>query len=1003
MVPHKLTLRNFMCYRDDVPTLQFDGLNVVCLSGANGAGKSALLDAITWALWGKARAKSDDELIALGQDEMEVDLEFSLGNDMYRVVRRRTKGKRGQSIVDFQMSEEGGAWRRISGDSVRDTDAQIEATLHMGYDTFVNSAFLLQGRADEFTTRKPSERKQVLANILGLDAYEELETRAKERRAKFEIEIHRVDALIESCEQRVGMRPFLEQDLAQAQDLADAAQRQFAEQETMVQALREEVGRLHRVREERIARDQQRTARVLDLEQLRQDVVHDEEQVQRAEAIIARQDEIAAGAAELARIEAQLEEFDRLREEAIKLNDRLKTADRAIEQARGQLELERRGEAAEVDRLRALADEHDIIAAELRSMEHEVVRFEGLRLEQEQYKQQAADLEQRARTIARYQREQGTLRTELERIERARDLERIAQTLPTLEHDMTTVQTQLRALDALEKQRPLLNGRVRDAVGEQRVQQSSCERLKLEGGELTRTIEQLMAGELACPACGQPVAGDARDRMLVDYRERRETMRATYRDANARVGELESVIQQANEELVLVDAAATERIVHQDRLAELKSEVSQAKKAAADIAQLDISGNTADKVTTQLAYVEEELAKLGDPDALERELVDARSILDRLEQHLRDELRLETARAGLKERLRTTQEAAQALPEAVARLAGIDDRLVREDYAHDERAERTLAQTGLNAVKEQGYSSLAHTELRGQRDEHKHWPQEVLALGQALEQVDRARRALASGRARSERLVRDIADDDLALTAMDQDLRGQRASEGALEEGERKLRTLRYQQQEAQQRLGQARQSVQECEREAELLAGYRMERVAFDEQRSIYDDLAQAWGKKGIQAMLIETAIPELEQVANDLLGRMTANQMHLMIDTQRDSKKGDTIETLDIRIADTLGTRDYTLFSGGEAFRVNFALRVALSRLLARRANASLKTLVIDEGFGSQDMNGRDRIVEAIQAISSDFERILVVTHINELKDLFPNQIEVTKGTLGSSWSLV
>ena len=154
---------------------------------------------------------------------------------------------------------------------------------------------------------------------------------------------------------------------------------------------------------------------------------------------------------------------------------------------------------------------------------------------------------------------------------------------------------------------------------------------------------------------------------------------------------------------------------------------------------------------------------------------------------------------------------------------------------------------------------------------------------------------------------------------------------------------------------------------------------------------------------MLIDHAIPELEHEANELLGRMSDNQMHLSFETQRDSKKGDTIETLDIRIADGLGTRDYSMFSGGEAFRVNFAIRVSLAKLLARRANANLKTLVMDEGFGTQDGRGRDRIVEAINAVAPDFERILVITHIQELKDLFPNQIEVTKGPAGSSWSVI
>jgi exonuclease SbcC len=91
--------------------------------------------------------------------------------------------------------------------------------------------------------------------------------------------------------------------------------------------------------------------------------------------------------------------------------------------------------------------------------------------------------------------------------------------------------------------------------------------------------------------------------------------------------------------------------------------------------------------------------------------------------------------------------------------------------------------------------------------------------------------------------------------------------------------------------------------------------------------------------------------------------------------------------------------MFSGGEAFRVNFAVRLALSELLARRTGARLQTLVIDEGFGSQDAQGRQRLIEAINQVKGDFAKILIITHLDELKDAFPNRIEVEKTPRGSS----
>lgn len=169
-----------------------------------------------------------------------------------------------------------------------------------------------------------------------------------------------------------------------------------------------------------------------------------------------------------------------------------------------------------------------------------------------------------------------------------------------------------------------------------------------------------------------------------------------------------------------------------------------------------------------------------------------------------------------------------------------------------------------------------------------------------------------------------------------------------------------------------------------------------------LYAELRTAFGRNGVPAMIIRSAIPELEELANDLLRRMTEGRMALRLITQKDKVTGGVIETLDIEIADELGTRSYETFSGGEAFRINFALRVALSKLLARRAGAQLRTLFIDEGFGTQDRSGRARLVEAINAIQHEFDLILVITHIDDLRDSFPVHIVVDKTPTGSRISI-
>ena len=177
---------------------------------------------------------------------------------------------------------------------------------------------------------------------------------------------------------------------------------------------------------------------------------------------------------------------------------------------------------------------------------------------------------------------------------------------------------------------------------------------------------------------------------------------------------------------------------------------------------------------------------------------------------------------------------------------------------------------------------------------------------------------------------------------------------------------------------------------------------AVYREDEGIYQELMTAFGRQGIQAMLIETVVPRFEEEANTLLGRMTDNRMHVKMETQRDrrSGQGDPIETLQINVSDELGPRSYEMYSGGEAFRVNLALRIALSKVLAQRMGAPLPTLFIDEGFGSQDAAGRERILDVISAIEDDFDKIIVITHLEELKDAFPVRIEVQKEETGSTF---
>src|SRR5216110_3729627 len=122
MIPVRLNVRNFMSYTDVHEPLCFDGIHVAVLTGDNGHGKSALLDAITWVLWGRARARSVDELIHAGASEMEVEFEFALDEHQYRVIRKRQRrGKSGFSDLQFAVMTDAGVYKPLTERSVTET------------------------------------------------------------------------------------------------------------------------------------------------------------------------------------------------------------------------------------------------------------------------------------------------------------------------------------------------------------------------------------------------------------------------------------------------------------------------------------------------------------------------------------------------------------------------------------------------------------------------------------------------------------------------------------------------------------------------------------------------------------------------------------------------------------------------------------------------------------------------------------------------------------------
>jgi exonuclease SbcC len=167
----------------------------------------------------------------------------------------------------------------------------------------------------------------------------------------------------------------------------------------------------------------------------------------------------------------------------------------------------------------------------------------------------------------------------------------------------------------------------------------------------------------------------------------------------------------------------------------------------------------------------------------------------------------------------------------------------------------------------------------------------------------------------------------------------------------------------------------------------------AQDSKRLIYATLQDAFSRDGIPALIIDAAVPAIEEIANDILSHLSDGRMMLKFITQKAKVSGGIAETLDIIVSDSQGERPYEDWSGGEKLRIDLSVRIALGRLLAQRTGAKIELLMLDEVCAPLDQAGEDALVECIDRLRSSFGCILLITHRESLRDRLPQQITVNK----------
>ncbi len=858
MIPVRLKMRNFMCYRDNVPALDFTGLHLACLSGDNGNGKSAIIDAITWALWGKARATSDDDLIHTTQSEMEVEFEFNIGDQLYRIIRKRSRPRKrtaaGQSSLEFQISS-GDGYRPITGNTIAQTQQKIIEILHMDYDTFINSAYLRQGHADEFTRQAPAKRKEVLGSILGLAIYDQLEEQSKDIVKQFEADNIQLENTLQEIDAELAQKSSFEVELEQAQSALVSIDAAAREKEAGLNKLRQKKETLEVKKAQLDELEARSNTSNRNLQLREEQATQHLSRIKQYEDVIGRREEIVAGYTQYIEIKKAADELDQKSMLSRKLEEQKNLLDRKIEQAKNEL-----------------LKNHAVIESNIREHDKKIQTLPELKTQLSQAQAQIQKIE-------------------------------AAATVPQKEVSAREAQSQISLLNAE-------NTRLEKEIGEV--------------GEKLDLIATHVAShtEAKCPLCEQELTREGLELISTKYSNEKQAKT--------------DLLNQNRKDL---SQKKTEYEVLMQEKARLEAAVNQEKN----------------KVQSQVGALTREI------DSIEEE--------------------------------------GKKLVELKNDLSGIEEQLAKRNYAISEQQSLTAIEADLSKL---GYDAAKHEQARQQLKQLETFQRDKVMLDEAEKLINQEKESAQKAGEEAQGLRDSLKSDSQKKETLTTELTRLPQLLQELAAAEAEYKDINTQHSRAQEEVGKVRAKLQ---RLAELEVKKKEKSAQISQaskEESIYRELSKAFGKTGIQALIIETALPEIAEEANRLLSRLTDGKMTVDFKTQRETKKGTVQETLDIVIGDELGTRDYEMFSGGEAFRINFAVRIALSRLLARRAGAPLPTLIIDEGFGTQDSTGMEKLKEAINSIQGDFEKILVITHMDELKDAFPARIDVTKTAEGSTISV-
>lgn len=1023
MIPHRVSLAGFLSYKDP-QEVAFGSAPLWMLSGANGSGKSAVFDALTYALFGHHRGGSQNagELINKDSNALATEFDFTTDGSLHRIRRTLKRNQRGGFAGTQQIFRSVGPNR---WDAVPDTDKKVgfDRWIHdhvgLDYATFTSSVLLLQGKAEKLLDSTPSGRAEVLAGIVDLERYRGLHDRANKRKLDLK-------ARLEALTHQTAAVPEIDEETHAAAELAiDAAE------QARIAAQSEIDGLAHLEAEARRWADAvaRKTAA--------------ETRLARAEAVLADAVKIEKAFARFQELRAVLPAVGTVvakRSEAKQSAERTERYEKHLAEARDQeaaskhnVDLAKKKKAALQKTLQADEERHAKATARLREL---AGVLQQLRLVDDQRTEAQRLADDLARLPADADAAAKLASTEVARLQELERVLPILERFSTERHDLGVAlaeeaqfRTELESLGKKGKQQKGDLDKLKESLAAARAARTAAdERAAVARAAVERTklaVEEFasVGGEKKCRACGSELTAA---HLAEEKKKRAAESKAAQTElklANAEKDKAAAVVEKTEAEIAALDKSIeklrTDYSTVKNSLQRRESDIDRFR-ASLTLRHAELPEPYRGKVAykpgdewTATAFPErDELIALrrdvAGLDAAKRAMTKAQEIRDRWKElsaraaSANDTLaRLVAAlpaadAAKIREEHRTLQTEETTLKDSIVAgkkgIAAADTEIeVQGRSAHDATTTITQLQGKLHTEVEmrkqyqdatdRALESLpAEWGLRLQNaglGEHSRWKGELDTL--IADGVEDQHRSLEVARGGLAGLRQDVADLAAAADAFPPEVR---QSPDAVKERAVAAKAA-FEQRDAELQAARKHKGTLDGYREQRAKLGARYNET--DAALNRYKILAELLGKDRLQRHLVRRAERQIVDYANAVLDRLSSGQLFLRIVGSDDPAGAD--KALDLECSNRVagGTAINVAFlSGSQKFRVAVALALGIGQY-ASHQHRPIESVIIDEGFGCLDRQGRQVMIQELHNLRGHLKCILLVSHQEEFADAF------------------